>query len=94
MAEVKKEEILKLINDGKEALEIEEKASQWGWQPFPNYRKDALNKKYKEWIARFIELTDSTESYDVEQQIITIAREDGYYKIIQYWQQHIEELKS
>ena len=30
MAEVKKEEILKLINDGKEALEIEEKASAEG----------------------------------------------------------------
>ena len=93
MAEDKKKEIIKLIAEGKEALEVEEKASLWGWQPFPDNRIKALNKKYKEWLERFVEVTDgSIDSYAIEQQIIITAREDGYYKIIQYWQQHINEL--
>ena len=90
----KKEEILKLITDGQKALNIEEKASLWGWQPFPSYRLTALNKKYKEWLERFIEVTESTESYAIEQQIIIMARQEGYYKVILYWKQHINELKN
>ena len=101
--EVKIEEkVAKLIREGKEILDREEKNGRYGgWAP-GCLSTDQIKAIYKSWRKEFDEVVEELKangiviapelSAETEQKILFFAKEQGYYKIKEYWQQHIDEL--
>ncbi len=98
------EKIAKLIRDGEEILDREEKNGRYGgWAP-GCLSTDQIKAIYKSWRKEFDEVVEELKvhgivitpelSAETEQKILFFVKEQGYYRIKEYWQQHIEELKK
>lgn len=98
------EKIAKLIREGKEIMDREAKMGMFdSWAP-GCLSTDQIKAIYKSWRKEFDEVVEELKvhgivitpelSAETEQKILFFAKEQGYYRIKEYWQQHIEELKK
>ena len=93
-----------LIKRGQVVLDDEQKKCLYDGRTTDTMSTDQIRAIYKSWRKEYDELIAELEENGVanlpkdsaktELSIISWAREDGYYKVKHYWQQHIEELKN
>lgn len=99
-----KNSIDQLIQKGEEILKAEEANCIYGGRTICSTPAEHLNALYRSWRKEFDEVAEVLKtngivitpefSAELEQKILFFAKEQGYYKIKEYWQQHIEELKK
>ena len=104
MAEEMKNNIDHLIQKGEEILDAEEANCIYGGRTICSTPVDHLNALYKSWRKEFDGVVEELKvngivitpefSAESEQKILFFAKEQGYHKIKEYWQQHIKELKG
>lgn len=99
-----KDRIEELIQKGESILNAEELNCIYGGRTICSMSADQLNALYKSWRKEFDVLIGEitadgkvnfvNNSAATEQSLLLWEREDGYYKIKEYWQQHIKELRG
>jgi len=91
-----------LIREGKEILDREAKMGTFGsWTP-KCLSTEQMTAIYKPWRKEFDAVVEALKikgivitpelTAESENKILFYAKEKGYYKIKEYWQQHIDEL--
>lgn len=99
-----KDKIVELIQNGESVLNAEEANCIYGGRTICSMSSAQLNALYKSWRKEFDVLIGEitadgivnfvTNSAATEQTLLLWEREEGYYKIKEYWQLHIKELRS
>ena len=99
-----KDRIEELIQKGESILNAEETNCIYGGRTICSMSTEQLNALYKSWRKEFDALVEEitadgsvkfvSNAAETEQTLLLWEREDGYYKIKEYWQLHIKELKG